>query len=1511
MQGLLMRHYSCLFMLFFSVLFYASTVSAATSTYDFTGAGHIAQKGLGDNDVTDTSSLSVFTDSDLDTVNAATAVMATSIKNQYPMMVYQFAISEAAADVNSITVTWVGEGYTTKNNKEGAALYVLKNGSYELLASNTSTGINTLSATVSSSLSSYISGGVIEVLSVNKNKNSNNESSEHRTDYVKIEVDSSAAAEPVISIADTLVLAGNNAEFVVSLDAAYASDITIDYLTTDGTAVSGVDYTAQNSDFTIANGAASVVVSVPTLNDGSGIFNLNLSNPSVGTFLDASATAEISSCVADIYPIYAAAEIEVKEDNSHVDITLNNGVTTHVIVPDVKTTDNAIDINGSISNPSATLPSLPSKTFSTSPDATYGAGDTLPANGGKIKIDTGGAVVITAGTYNFSQLEIKGGATVTLSGPVIINTNQFKIKEASSLNNGGSASDLVVNIYDGSTGDGGDQKFKIEGSSDVTGIVFSSYSSTKVEIKKNATLTGGVFTEGKVKIESGSTINYTASEVTAASEVVCPVVIPTPLAEYRMDESSWDGTAGEVSDSSGNGNNASLVDIINGVASSGHVTNIEDGKICRAANIARNTSRPYYYAIDTGIDVDDDIGGKGSISLWYRSAGDWNNGTEAVLFSASSPASDNKVFYLKKDTSGDLVFEFEDSTDRNFEARTATYSFTSSDWVHVVATWNMDTEEIQIYVNGVLAVNQDVGLSNQTLGELLSLYVGDNRSTNTQTLSKNSADGDIDEVTLFNESLSSSQVSKLYAHQNAGNNYNGTSRGVCGAVATVNHYSISHDSSGLTCLAETITISAHDDGHTVIDAEGASMNLSTTSGKGDWLSIVSGGTGLSNTGNGNASFTFDSGATTAVLTFAYPVLSADPESFGFNVSDGTLTEASNDAIAADDPSITFATAGFRFIDASDNEVIPTQISGKASDVAPDAADLYLQAIKASDSDPSVCAALFDNDTVTVQMAAQCDSPTSCVSGQTMNIKSGTSTAVDIGLNGSPAAPANYSGVAMEFTSGKAPFRLNYSDAGLMQLHASYTEPVTGAVMTGSSDQFVVRPDSLGFSSITDASSNSNPAGDETTGSGFVSAGSDFFVEVNAYNYNDDVTPNFAWDTTLAVSSYTPGSGVQGSLTGGDLLAADWGVGTASGASATLQYDEVGSISLQATATDYLGEADADIQSAAEKIGRFYPDHFVLREVVLTPACSAFTYMQQPFSRFKYDIEARPAGVVDGTGDTARITQNYDDDSLGYVSTAFPDAHAVNVAGTDLGARLSGYSSSAGWVAGVYAVDRTDTVFSRNAGASGLEDGPYSTLQIGISISSSPAEQDGVDFLLSERNMKADDVDCTPSTDCTAMEVSGTQDLRYGRLFLQSAHGPETDSLAVPMVTQYWNGSAFVTPADDSCSLVPLSVITFDGNSIDNAVNRTVSLDSGTTNGTLNITGTDASSSLGGFGLTFSAPGAGNTGYFSIGVSSVDDWLRYDWDQNGAADDSSLNNALVTFGRSRGNDRMIFWQERSQ
>ncbi|WP_415889899.1 DUF6701 domain-containing protein [Neptuniibacter sp. SY11_33] len=1272
---------------------------------------------------------------------------------------------------------------------------------------------------------------------------------------------------------------------------------------------------------------------------------------------------------------------------------------------------------------------------------------------------------------------------------------------------------------------------------------------------------------------------------TSRSASNCTVMVPTPYSEHRMDETSWDGTSGEIEDNIGS-NDGSVVD-----TGSGNVTNIADGKICRAGSVGANSGTNTYYAIDSQVDIDDEIGDTGSISFWYRSADTWgNNSSRKILLSASSTGSDDKYFFITMETSGRLRYGLENTSDADYRYSSSTsFSYPSTEWVHIVATWDMANRNMQLYVNGAQEVNATFSQS-LSIGEMLTLYLGDNRSDYIAGEGNVSADGDFDELLTFRQVLTSAQVTEIYTNQNAGNNYDGTSRGSCATAtlspvadwrfdenswsgtddvadssgndyhgtatnsspssdaqlcnaadlslagttdfislnkdamdgledftvivwaktsqtqdstilsaasgnsgaatneavwyfdnsnqfwptisdspfdtstrmsstptmrdgywhqlawtrkanslqscffidgvsqgcithpdandsnplsvvtgglilgqeqdsigggfdssqdweglldemlifdsvltqtdignirtnimnsnnwdgsprscaASIDHYSITHDQSGVTCLIENITVSAHDSAHSAVDAGSASMTITATSGKGNWVGAVSGTSAFDNgsTDDGVATFTFASGAQSAVLQFAHPILSGTSETFGFNVTDGSITENSGSWIAADDPNITFTLAGFRFIDGAGVETIPTQIAGKASDAGFGAANLYLQAVEATTADPSVCQAAFPNDGIpkSINLAAQCSNPTSCVSGREFNVVSGSNPEVDLNAG----TPETFKSVAMIFDAeSKAPIRLNYNDAGEMQLQASYTVPDTGAVMTGNSNLFVVRPFGFGFPVISSAG-KANPEGDETgttSASGFIAADEPFDVEVNAYLYdaaedtNNDgipdaidtdgntlletsgtdniadltdngITPNFTGSATLSADAtfFTPntGTGQLGNFSGGT---ATISLGAANGSAVGLKYDEVGSIQLKGSMSNYI-QSGVDIGSEYRKVGRFYPDHFVLTESAVQEQCTPFTYMQQPFSALEYKIEARSA---DG-----ELTENYD--LALYSNTAVLELSAEDDNdGNELSSRLTTPTSLSGWAEGVIdrttlsSTDITDLIFQRQGGSAGLEDGPYTQLQLGMSISS---ELDSRNFTSSALNIDPDLAgDCTGS--CTGIALGDPTELRYGRVILQSAHGPETEDLPVPFEIQYWDSAAFVRNTDDSCTAIPLANISYDGNPISSvAADRTVTVGDGSTVGNLSINGTNSDAASGDFSLIFTAPGAGtggndNTGYFPVGLSSIDEWLRYDWDQDGNANDISVPDAIITFGRARGNDRMIFWQERYQ
>ena len=111
---------------------------------------------------------------------------------------------------------------------------------------------------------------------------------------------------PTLSVADARVEEGPNAtlEFRVTLDAAPAGTVTVDYATADRTATAGEDYAAASGTLTFAAGQRSKTLSVAVIDDahdeGEETFALRLSNASGAHIADAEAIGTIEN--TDLMP---------------------------------------------------------------------------------------------------------------------------------------------------------------------------------------------------------------------------------------------------------------------------------------------------------------------------------------------------------------------------------------------------------------------------------------------------------------------------------------------------------------------------------------------------------------------------------------------------------------------------------------------------------------------------------------------------------------------------------------------------------------------------------------------------------------------------------------------------------------------------------------------------------------------------------------------------------------------------------------------------------------------------------------------------------------------------------------------------------------------------------------------------------------------------------------------------------------------------------------------------------
>ena len=693
-----------------------------------------------------------------------------------------------------------------------------------------------------------------------------------------------------------------------------------------------------------------------------------------------------------------------------------------------------------------------------------------------------------------------------------------------------------------------------------------------------------------------------------------------------------------------------------------------------------------------------------------------------------------------------------------------------------------------------------------------------------------------------------------------------------GGAADVASYFISSNSPAATCEAAQITVSPRDSDGNPISSDGTTITLTTDIANDGW-SVITGGSTIT---NGNE-YTFTGGETSVVLGLQ----KTTPATLNVSVSDG---EASSSAI-----SVQFLDVVLRLSDLSNND-LPNMIAGITTNAK-------LSAIRKNTTTGACVAALANQTDLPVEFAYECNNPVTCIISRDLEI---SGSPIDENNNG---AVGDYQSLDLDFNAnGESFFTVNYFDVGLITVHAQMDIPASGvnpalSNVSGTS-QFVVKPHDLVITQVesNDATPQSNPA-TTSSGTGFVAAGEDFTVRVQALNFNDRITPNFGKETGTSESvelnfdTLIFPAGVNGSLaagtfaltsTDGELEATD------------VRWSEVGTFTANASIFDgdYLGSGDVT-GTTSGNIGRFYPDRFTLSVDSVMDSCmsgTSFSYLGAPFD-VDFTVTAERTAASGGGA-----VLNYDSVLLFPTADLDPVAENNND-GSNLTPPLITIATS-DWVNGVYTVnDANASVDKGNAAQT-----PLSLLSVGLKVNDT---LDSREFDTLDMNA-ATAVDCSVATDCDARQLAGTLNMRYGRLFTQDVHGPESTSLPVPFNTQYWDGS-WLLNTDDNCTAIPRTLISFSGVAADIVNPADLVAILGTSDAIFDsITATDVMFNNGDAGLLFSASGIPGNIPVDVDLSSMQ-WLQYDWDENGSLD-TDVPTATVTFGSYRGNDRIIYWQE---
>ncbi|RUM45943.1 MAG: hypothetical protein DSY46_01410, partial [Hydrogenimonas sp.] len=222
---------------------------------------------------------------------------------------------------------------------------------------------------------------------------------------------------------------------------------------------------------------------------------------------------------------------------------------------------------------------------------------------------------------------------------------------------------------------------------------------------------------------------------------------PIPIAEYRMDDCNWNGTPGEVKDSSGNG--------YDGVTF-GHTT-LNKGILCESAALLYQDT----YIETNGAPTFTSY----TFSAWLNIQYDGNT-YHPILIKSDTPQDSFSNDDIEIYTGNGGITVSHNRSNGGTSGGTTSGRFPDNQWFLLTVSYNADTQELRIYYNGILQESAHIPAPinppnrNFYIGKIGTYYLA----------------GSIDEVKIFGEALSDQQIFEIYSNEKDAKNFDGQIR---------------------------------------------------------------------------------------------------------------------------------------------------------------------------------------------------------------------------------------------------------------------------------------------------------------------------------------------------------------------------------------------------------------------------------------------------------------------------------------------------------------------------------------------------------------------------------------------------------------------------------------------------------------------------------------------------------------------------------------------------------------